>query len=273
MNKKTLIILGSIVFIVLFTMAILSIVNSRKAQIQKANELKTGTMANGQSGQLPSQAVNQSPSQMNGNTSAKTSPDISVRVKDGTNASQIKDSYAKYIDQSLDDYPAYVKVGISYDYPVNDSSGKIVPISTFLNAIDAKINPKMKELVGSNYYGLFYCINDKKEKEYGIALDVGSEDSGKLKSYNSQVKDSLAQWEPDMLKDLHNILYPDANLDDKTLNQKLVFRNGTFRYADFILSNNNTSINYTVKDSPINRVYISTSQSCLQKALAFLFDT
>lgn len=201
--------------------------------------------------------------------------DSAIRVEQIDNLKQIQDSYQKYINQNVDEFPAYLEDGISLDYSINDKNGRMVSLQTFLSAIGAYINPEVRELIGSNYYGLFYCINNNKQKEYGIAFDTGNGMSNNLQNESIKIKESMKRWEPYMLKDLHNILFPFDKLSESELNQKVFFKDGEFRHADINFTSGKKFIYYAVKTdegSFVNRIYITTSQECLKKALDYLFD-
>ena len=251
MNKiiKILIIFIIAAIIILFVI-------SRFFTVQKGSGVQQSTGNNQGLGSLPISINKQS----------------AVRVENIENDDQIKKAYEEYTKQDANNFPANEKTGISDSFPLEDKNGKMLPLDFFLSNVDAKINPKIKSIIGTNYYGLFYCENNKKEKEYGISFDIGSEDSSKIKDYNAKAKDYMNLWEPYMFKDLHNIIFPQVSPSEQQLNQPLTFKEGKFRYTEVNLPNGKGSINYSITDYPINRIYISASQECLDKAIRFLFD-
>jgi hypothetical protein len=205
--------------------------------------------------------------------------DNAIQLPDINNPSQIKESYKKYVSQNVDDFPLYKEDGISIAYSMDDQNGKLVPLDSFLQSVGATINPKIKNLIRTNYYGFFYCPNEKSRKDFGVTLELGGGDSKKLEDVNLEAKEAMRQWEPYILKDLRNILFPENNFSEDQLSQPLVFKEGEFRYTEVSLpGGEKSSINYTVDTYPpdhpssTNSVYITTSKDCLQKSLGSLFD-
>lgn len=205
----------------------------------------------------------------------KKIPDYLIRVDNIEDANQIKAAFQKYVNQNPDDFPSYKKEGISMDSPVSGKTAQSVDLSFFLSSVGANINPEIKNLAGSNYYGLFYCIDENGQKDFGLALDIGDSASNNLQKENSEAKGNMKKWEPYMLKDLHSILFPSKILAESDLNQLLTFKEGEFRYADVNISSRSESINYDIKTDEgnfVNRIYITTSKECLKKSLDNLFD-
>ncbi|MFA5872310.1 MAG: hypothetical protein WC858_06375 [Parcubacteria group bacterium] len=201
-----------------------------------------------------------------------------LQVEDRNNQVQIRNSFEAYIKQNSDNSPLYKENGISQAFPIDDKNGEMIQLDSFLESVGAKVNPKIKSLVGSSYYGFFYCPKGTDNKDFGMTLDLAS-DSQNLGSVNSQAINAMLQWEPFMLKDLHNILFPGINFNDTQISQPLVFKDGKFRYAEVNLpGGEKSSINYAVDIYPpdhpsaVNKVFIATSQECLEKSLGYLFD-
>lgn len=258
MNKrfKILLIITAVIFVAALSLWLINL----KKQKQEASSTSQKTISSETPGQLP--------------TGVKI-PDYSIRVDGIKDDSQIKASFQKYVNQNPDDFPTYKKEGISMDSPISGKTGQSVDLLFFLSSVGANINPEIKNLVGSNYYGMFYCINKDKQKEFGIALDIGGSASNNLQKENSEAKESMKKWEPYMLKDLHSIVFPLDNISEEDLNQALSFKDGEFRFVDITIAGEKKSVDYTVKTdegNSVNRIYITTSQSCLKKALANLFD-
>src|SRR4030042_347801 len=238
----------NIIIILLTVLAIIAIVYlaisvSREKKIEKSTEVEIGSLPIGESRKSI------------------------LSIENTSNPVEINDSYGQYVEQDVSNFPSYEKEGISTDYPPSDKSGKLIDLDSFFGSVNAKINPKVRSLVGSNYYGLFYCVNEKNKKEYGVAFDVGEEDPNKLKKYSDEAKNYMRLWEPYLLKDLRAILFPKPDLSEEYLNQKLVFNDGKYRFASVNLPDGKSSISYAIKDSPINRIYVTTSQECMEKAL------
>lgn len=261
MNRKYIIIAVIAILIVIIVAIYLIFFNSKETQISEIENQQTAA-------QLPTNAL-----------PTNISEGSAIKVNDRDNQVQIKDSYNKYIDQNVDDIPSYKKNGISIAYSMDDQNGKMVDLDSFLDSVGATINPKIKNLIGTNYYGLFYCPNEKGGKDFGMTFELGNSDPQKLQSVNSQAKEALRQWEPYILKDLRSILFPEKNFSEEQINQSLVFKEGEFRYADVILpGGEKSSINYVVDIYPpdhpssVNYIYIATSKDCLQKSLGSLFD-
>ena len=187
-------------------------------------------------------------------------------MEDGSNISQIKNSYSEYVNQDFTKFK-YDVYGISDPFAPSDKNINLVPIDTFLGAVGAGVNAKVKNIAGKNYYALLYCINDKKEKEYGFVLDMNEADFDKTTSNIRSVENYMRQWEPYMLKDLHNMLFPAVNFSENDLNRNLAFENGQFRFAEVDLPSGKSSINYRIVASPLNLIVITTSPQCVDKAI------
>lgn len=262
MNKK-IIISAAVLFVLTLTIVILNLMRSGTDGTQ------TGGGVEQPIGNLP---IDDSGKPIADGQPGKSFRDSAIRVEDRNNVSQIKNSFENYVGQNVNDFPNYIADGISQDYPLADKDGKLVDLELFFKSVDATVNPKLRGLIGSNYYGLFYCVNGNKQKEYGLALDAGSSDPSKAKTEHDEAKSAMRLWEPYMLKDLRTILFPGINLEKKYLGQPVVFKDGQYRYAEIDFPSGKKAIHYTVKDAPTNRIYITTSQECLKKALEYLFD-
>jgi hypothetical protein len=190
-----------------------------------------------------------------------------MRIEKSDNPDQIKKAYDDYVKQDYKTSRYIERDGVSDLFAPSDKEANLVPIETFLSSIGASINSKVKSIVGANYYSLFYCVNEKKQKEYGIAFDLSDKDSAKTKSNYSSALDVMVDWEPYLLKDIHNIIFPLDNMGDKDINQSLSFKNGEYRYTDVNLPNRKGSINYEVIGDPLNLIIITTSPNCLNKVV------
>ena len=249
MNKKIKILIISILAAVIILFIIVKFFAGQKGNgVQQGNNQAPGT--------LPTSVIRKS----------------AMQVENIGNGDQVKKAYDQFAKQNTGEFQTNEKTGISDSFPIQDKNGKILPLDFFLNSVDSKVNNKVKDMIGTNYYGMFFCENDKKEKEYGISFDIGSEDPSKIKDSNLKVKEAMKLWEPYLLKDLHNIIFPQIKFSDEQLNQTLLFHEGDFRYTDLNLPDGKKSINYTITDYPINRVLIAPSRDCLDKATRFLFD-
>lgn len=261
--KKVLIIIGIIIIIIV----ILSFVILKRSVVQNIPAETTGT----QPGSLP---IREAGSQPTGSdfSAQKSIHDSAIRVEDPSSPAQIKNVFGNYNNQDLKNFPDYVSAGISLDYPSANKEGELIDLNFFLRSIGANINPKVRGLVGSNYYGFYYCVNNNKQKEYGFVFDLGDEQSSKTETLTKQAHDHMLQWESYMLKDLHAILFPGANLDEKYLDQTLSFSGEQFRITQIDFPTGKKMIVYSIKGAPANRIYISTSRECVQKGIDNLFD-
>ena len=190
-----------------------------------------------------------------------------LRVEDINDANQIKNSYDDFVSQDYKNFRHYEKDGISNLYSPSDKDINLVPIDTFLRSIGANINSNVKSIAGESYYGLFYCINETKQKEHGIALDLNNKDSAKTKSNFDSAGDAMVAWEPYLLKDMRNILFPSDKLSETDISQSLSFKDGKYRYAEVNFPSGKNSINYKVVGDPLNLIIIATSQDCITKAI------
>jgi hypothetical protein len=250
MNKKTYIIIAVILLVIVVVAIVVLALNSPKV---KNDEKKTTN----------EEQVSNLPTDI---------PKIDVlRVDNIDNSTQIKNSYDSYASQDYEKFKYYEADGISDVFAPSDKDANLIPIETFLNSIDANINPKIKSIIEANYYGLFYCINEKKQKEYGIALDLNDKDPVKTKNNFDSAGDAMSVWELYLLKDMQNVLFPADKLNEAELNQSLFFKDGKYRYAEVNLPNGKSSINYKVVGDSLNLIIIATSQDCVKKAIG-LFE-
>lgn len=234
--------------------------NSKKAVIQNTNNQT-----------VPSLPDEDQQANKDASLPATNARDTILRVDNIKDTSQIKNKYNDYINQNYKDFRYYEADGISDVFAPSDKDANLVSMDTFLNSIDANINPKVKDVAGKNYYGLFYCINEKKQKEYGIVLDLNDKDPAKTKSNFDSAQEAMITWEPYLLKDAHNIFFPSEKLGEQDVNQSLLFKDGKYRYAEVDLPNGKSSINYKVVGDPLNLIIVSTSQNCISKAIG-LFE-
>ncbi len=249
----------------LAAIVVLLIINSKRTALQPGQGVTGSQPATG----LP---IDTSRRPSTGGQLPQKFYDSAIRVEDKQDSSQIKNSFDGYNNQDIKNFPDYVANGISLDYPPADNQGNLINLDLFSSSVGVKINPKVREIIGKNYYGLFYCINKNQQKEYGFVFDTGNNDLSQADKQHAEAVQDMKAWEPYLLKDIHNILFPNVNLDNKYLDQDLSFSDGKFRSAQFDFPTGKKSIVYTVKDAPTNRVYVSTSQECVQKGLDYLFD-
>jgi hypothetical protein len=252
--KKTTLFLA-ILFILIITVATIAFFISKSKESEKI-----GTSSQ-QAGNYPTQNL---PAEQTN----KISPGV-ILVEKPEDQSNIKKSYDNYINQVFRPDPFVSDDQISLHYPPVDKKGNLVNINTFFNAIGAKINPKLGEIAGERFYGFQYCMDDHREKEYSLILDTSDLKESISKNNVIESKDAMHQWEPFILKDLHAILFPNIVFKDDLINQKLIFKDGEYRYTDVILPEGKSSINYFVDEYPRNQIIISTSQNCLQKSLEY----
>jgi hypothetical protein len=201
------------------------------------------------------------------NLPAEASQSKAMQVENANDPEQVKNSYNNYVEQGDKNNSDAKQNGISSPYTPADKNVNLVPLDAFLGSVGASVNSNVKSIAGKNYYSLFYCISEKQEKEYGFVLDMSEADAAKTQVNIRNVESYMLQWEPYMLKDLHNILLPSMNLNDETLNQILAFKKGKYQYADVNLPEGKKSINYTISDFPLNLIIISTSPECIDKAV------
>jgi len=253
MSKKTIITIIIVVVILIAISAGLVLYSSRVQNSQNSMPEQTSNI-NAISNKTP-------------NLPTGSSENKAMQVEDVNNSNQVKNSYNNYVGQDYTNLRYVEQDGISEPYTPADKNVNLVPLDSFLSSIGANINSKVKSIAGKNYYGLFYCINEKKQKEYGLALDLSDKDPTKAKENFDSAGDAMVTWEPYILKDMHNILFPSNGSDKLDINQTLTFKDGKYRYAEINLPDGKSSINYKVIGSPLNMIIITTSQNCLDKAV------
>jgi hypothetical protein len=251
MNKKKII-------IALVAVSLIVVVAVLALLLYKSNQNGAGKTPGKENGILP-------------NLPEEISEITTLRVDDINNTTQAKNSYDDYVSRNFEEFPYLEKNGISDAFAPSDRNANLIPLEKFFGSVGASVNQKVKSIAGMNYYALFSCLNENKQKEYGIVFDMSEADLSKTKENVANANEYMRQWEPFLLKDLHTILFPQAGFDENSLNQKLVFKDGKYRYADIDLSSGKSSINYKIAGSPLNLIVVSTSPKCVEKAI-FLFE-
>jgi hypothetical protein len=144
-----------------------------------------------------------------------------------------------------------------------DARGNKISLADFEKGTNISILEQLRKHLDSEDYDMFYCPSSGNKKEYAVyfGYDV-NKGFGDL--YTGTVN-WMKSWEMTMLSDLHAVLFPDVNLSEEELNQKLEFKDGKFRYAEVRLQGGkSSSINYHVS---LNGIIISTTPSCLEKMI------
>jgi hypothetical protein len=151
---------------------------------------------------------------------------------------------------------------------VTDKDRIVVSLDQFLSSMEASVNPSLKNLLDLNNYYLISCGSNNGKKELGLVLDIKLLPDYKGNLYQDELN-IMKEWEPTMLGDIKNIIFPDVNFTQEQLKQTLNFKDGTYRFSEIVLPNNKKdSLNYTLLD---DFVIISNSVACMDKtAKAFL---
>ncbi|MFA6193527.1 MAG: hypothetical protein WC726_01525 [Parcubacteria group bacterium] len=145
-----------------------------------------------------------------------------------------------------------------------NQKGSPIPLSDFENALNVKIHPKLQEYL-NNGYQVFYCPGTDGKKEFGIYLQYNMEKV--YRGFTYDVLDMMKNWESTIFPDLHTVLYPNYDLSDSELDQKLQFKNGKYRYAEMNLPGGEKgSIEYEAIESG---VIAAASPSCLEKVYQY----
>lgn len=146
-----------------------------------------------------------------------------------------------------------------------DQNG-LVNLSQTMQELGAQIPASFLPLLYEDDYRFFSCKKENGQIDYGISLHAGNATGDIEKNITAQMR----AWEPTMLKDLHNVLFPQALFPDIQLEQKLTFKDGLARYASVVLPDGTTSsINYEINNDII---YIADSLSCLDSGSDESFD-
>jgi len=83
------------------------------------------------------------------------------------------------------------------------------------------------------------------------------------RGFTYDVLDTMKVWEDTILPNLNTVLFPDIDFNEDSLNQKIEFRDGKYRYAEINLPGGEKgSINY---DAIEYGIIVSVSPSCLDK--------
>jgi hypothetical protein len=142
-----------------------------------------------------------------------------------------------------------------------DQSGNPISLSDFEKTTGSTINQQLRSYLDSKDYRIFYCPAENNGKDFGVYL--GYNVSRAYDNLYPDTKKWMKDWEKNMLRDLHMLLFPDIVFSDNDLNQQLQFKDGKYRYAEIRLPGGKiSSINYHVSD---NGVIISTALPCLSK--------
>ncbi|MDD5489761.1 MAG: hypothetical protein PHP25_03740 [Candidatus Moranbacteria bacterium] len=150
------------------------------------------------------------------------------------------------------------KIDGSKEVDFKDQKGNPIPLSDFEDALGVEIYPKLQEYL-NNGYQVFYCPGADGKKEFGVYLEYNQE-----KVYNgftSDVLNMMQGWENAIFPNLHAVLFPGIDFREDSLNQKIEFRGGKYRYADVNLpGGRKSSVQYDAVESGI---IIAASPACL----------
>lgn len=179
-----------------------------------------------------------------------------LAISDSKNQTEIKNQFRRVAEEEVSVETEREKIKW---FSLRDTSGKVIPLDNFLEANEAKIHPKIKELLAESDYEIFYCPAEKEKKDFGIVLYVSP--TGFYPGRYSDAMRYLREWENTILSDFHNVLFPNIGFSPSDLRQKLVFRDGKYRFAEVILPGEKKgSINY---ENFGDAVVIATSMECL----------
>jgi len=200
------------------------------------------------------------------NTGAATLPPAEEIYKGHLPVESVKSAdQPDYINQAVSDFNAKTLNGedVSPGYQqavLVDENKKIIPLDKFESAQNISINKKLKSFLDQDDFQIANC-NSAKAK--GIALILNVKLFSNRPDISKEVAGAMKEWEPYILKDLHNYLYPDISFSEKQLGETLFFKQGKFRYAEVALSNGEkVSINYAII---FDSIIISNSPGCLDK--------
>lgn len=230
MDRKKIIIVGIIVVIVIIIAVAVFMLVSKKSQMTQTQP-------------APSPVAVQLPADPNASV-ATSSGDV-----EGT-----KDAFEKYVaavPQTPLGEAGYKKTQI------RDKNNQPVSLDTFSQSTGITIYPKIKNLLKSDD---FYPVNCGKGTS-GLIVNAKL-----FNSYPNLYQDELAwmkEWEKDMLKDLHPVIFPDVSFSEEDLGQKVEFKDGKYRYAEVALPDGTKgSINYNIV---FDSIIITNSLNCLDK--------
>lgn len=186
-----------------------------------------------------------------------------LSIKNSGNAVEIKNQFQKISSENTSDNTR--KEGIKW-FLLKDKDSKVISLEDFLKASEAKIYPKVENLLDKYNYKIFYCPDTKGKKDFGIALYVNS--AKFFPNRYSDIMAGLKEWEKTILPDFHSVIYPNYNFGEKDLGQKIIFKDGKYRYAEIILPDGGkSSINY---ENFGDAVVITTSVSCMDKVSSLI---
>jgi len=147
-----------------------------------------------------------------------------------------------------------------------DKNSKPIPLDNFLKANGSKISTKIEGFLDKSNYQTFYCPNDKGGKDFGIALYVNP--GGFYPNRYNDIMMNLKEWERTILPDFYSIIFPDTNFSEGDLQQRLLFKDGKYRYVELTLPDGQkSSINY---ENFGDVVVIAASAGCLDKVSSIL---
>ena len=183
----------------------------------------------------------------------------SVTVSDPNSNDSLKSAFSSFIsDQSS---------GLKWT-EFRDSQNNPVSLGKFSSAVGLNVNSKILALLDPNNYDLFSCGFENGMKTSGLVINVKLVPNYKGNLYQDEVA-FIKNWESTILKDTRNVIFPGINFSQKDLEQKVVFKDGKYRYADIVLPDGKkSSLNYAILYDPI---VISNSFDCLDKAVNALY--
>lgn len=146
---------------------------------------------------------------------------------------------------------------------ISVEENEIIPLGSFAKTMNLEINPKLKNLLDYNNYGVFFCSEKDSRKSFGLVLNMKLFRGTYSEDLYKDAKSYMREWEANIFRDTHTIIFPDAEFSKKELEQKLTFKDGTYRYADIVIPGGKTaSINYNIV---FDSIIIATSLDCMDK--------
>jgi len=235
-SKKIFIAVGIIVIVVISVIVLYFLFQKKKAVLQEQTQNQEITIP----ASLPS-GIGSSMSQENVAEARK----IFENITRETVSDETKKEGSKKID-------------------FKNQAGSPIPLSDFEKGLGVEISPKLKGYLDDGYQ-IFYCPGSDGKKEFGLYLEYSQDKIYRGFTYN--VLDMTKGWEGTIFPNLHAVLFPDVDFSEDSLNQKIQFRDGKYRYAEVGLpGGEKSSIQYKAIECGI---IVSTSPSCLDNAYQY----
>jgi len=189
-----------------------------------------------------------------------------TEAKEARNKEEIKKAFQDFLEETEQNKKNFLEIKLV------DTSGNNFTLDDSIESLGFSIKPEVKKIVRQNDYSFFSCYFPEKGKDYGIILNIGRfrpEEKFDYRTLPDKLDSEIENWKT-VLRDLHDVLFPEINFSEEQLNQKIDFKQGRYLYSEIILPDGSKkSINYVNIGDPI---IITTSLECIETAINEIAD-